>query len=298
MAGIFIHQILTPLTSPDELDPGFIVLDNRSNERPDWYEYWPIRRFLLNEPMEEDSFYGFLSPKFKQKTNLSSSAARAFVGIETAKTDVVLLSPSLQWTAYHLNVFQFGDVAHPGLLSTASRFFERIGHATNLDSMVTTSRNEVYSNYIVAKPRFWRAWLDVTERLFAIAESSTDPLGDALRAPTTYRGGRSAQMKVFIVERIATWMLAGSSNFVARARDPFIARSRIYKLPFAIVCDALKIAYLANGRQEGYKDVFMLLSRMGKLFGWQMRIGNALGFENVRSYLKKLASRWDDAGRS
>ena len=65
------YQILNHYTSRQDLDPGFDVLDNSTNERPDWYEYWPIRKFLLNGPLDEDAFYGFLSPKFRLKTNLA-----------------------------------------------------------------------------------------------------------------------------------------------------------------------------------------------------------------------------------
>src|SRR5882672_7607341 len=71
MHAMHIYQILNHYTSRQELDPGFRVLDNSTNERPDWFEYWPIRRFLLNEALDEDAFYGFLSPKFKLKTSLS-----------------------------------------------------------------------------------------------------------------------------------------------------------------------------------------------------------------------------------
>src|SRR5450631_3293085 len=45
--GLHLFQILNHYTPRGDLDPGFEVLDNSSNERPDWYEYWPIRRFLL-----------------------------------------------------------------------------------------------------------------------------------------------------------------------------------------------------------------------------------------------------------
>ena len=57
---LHIYQILNYYTSRQELDPGFDVLDNSANERPDWFEYWPIRKFLLNEPLNEEAFYGFL----------------------------------------------------------------------------------------------------------------------------------------------------------------------------------------------------------------------------------------------
>ena len=296
MPEVFIYQI--HYTTREALDPGFLVLDNSSNERPDWFEYWPMRKFLLNEPLDEESLYGFVSPKFKEKTNLSAAAAQEFVRRESSTADVILLSPSLHLTAYHWNVFEYGDFCHPGLLDLATRFFKRIGQPSDLKELVTHSRNEVYSNFLIAKPRFWRAWLNITEQLFAIAESPTDPLGTELRAATSYRGHRDIQMKVFIIERIATWILSRESGFATRVRDPFVARSRIYKLPVAIACDALKIAYVTNGRPEKYRDLFYSVSKSGKLLNLQIRLGNILGFKNVRSCLRTLASYWTTAGRS
>lgn len=295
---IFIYQIA--YTKSEDSDPGFLVLDNSSNERPDWFEYWPIRRFLLNEPLEEESFYGFLSPKFKDKTNLSAAAAREFVSCHSRTADVILFSPSIHLTAYHLNVFKYGEACHPGLLHLATRFFRRIEQPSDLNELVTTSHNEVSSNYLIAKPRFWRAWLKITERLFAIAESPTDPLGAELRKMTSYRDRHDVQMKIFIMERIATWILARDSQFAVHARNPFAARSRIYKVPVAIVCDALKLAYVTHhdhAHKDLFKELFLFVSRFGRFFSWQIRLGNAFGSTQVRACLTTIASHWTKAGR-
>ena len=56
MHSAHTYQILNHYTSPQELDPGFDVLDNSVNERPDWYEYWPIRKFLLNQTLDEKAY--------------------------------------------------------------------------------------------------------------------------------------------------------------------------------------------------------------------------------------------------
>jgi hypothetical protein len=97
------------------------------------------------------------------------------------------------------------------------------------------------------------------------------------------------------MERVATWLLARDPTLVARARDPFVTRSRIYKLPGAIVCDALKIAYLTNPREE-YKDLFHLVSKLGKPFSLLIRLGNFFGFKPVRACLNSLSSYWTKAG--
>jgi hypothetical protein len=296
MHAMHIHQILNHYTPRQGLDPGFEVLDNSVNERPDWFEYWPIRRFLLNEALDEDAFYGFLSPKFKLKTSLSSDAVREYIRAADSATDVILLSPSIHNSAYYLNVFDHGDAEHPGLKSVAKRLFERLELPNDLDSLVSDSRNTVHSNYFIAKPRFWRAWLAINEKMFAIAETPSDPLGEALRTPTTYRGSSTVQMKIFIMERVATWLLTCDRSFAARVRDPFVARSRIYKLPVAIVCDALKIAYATQGRAQ-YKDVFLLVRGLRKFLNLQTRLGGALGFGRVAPYLRVLKSYWLEDGR-
>jgi hypothetical protein len=278
MQAMHIYQILNRYTACREPDPGFKVLDNSVDERPDWFEYWPIRKFLLNEALDEDAFYGFLSPKFQLKSSLSADAVREFMldADADAAVDVVLLSPGIHDSAYYLNVFEHGDAEHPGLKDVAKRLFERLGLPNDLDSLVSDSRNTVFSNCFIAKPRFWRAWLAINEKMFAIAETPSDALGEALRAPASYRDGSNAQMKIFIMERVATWLLTCDRSFAVRVRDPCVARRRIYKLPTASVCDALKIAYATQGRAQ-YKDVFLLVRELRKFFDLQIRLGGALG---------------------
>jgi hypothetical protein len=296
MQSMHIFQILNHYTSPAELDPGFGVLDNSSNERPDWFEYWPIRKYLLSEALDEAAFYGFLSPKFRQKTSLSAAAVRDFICAADSATDVVLFSPSIHNSAYYLNVFEHGDAEHPGLKDVAKRLLERLELPGDLDSLVSDSRNTVHSNYFIAKPRFWRAWLGINERMFAIAESPADPLGAALRTPTSYRGGLDVQMKIFVMERVATWLLMTDASFAASVRDPFAARSRIYKLPVAVVCDALKIAYATQGRGQ-YRDVFQWVRSLRKLLNFEIRVGDTLGFRRVRAHLGALKSYWPEDER-
>ncbi len=289
MHALHIFQIF--FMPAQDLDPGFAPLDNSAQERPDWYEYWPIRKFLLNERLDEGAFYGFFSPRFKSKTNLTAAMVTEFVRTADAATEVILFSPSIHNSAHYLNVFEHGESEHPGLSAAASRFLERIGRPIDLNEFICDSRNTVHSNYFVAKPRFWRAWLAVNEALFAIAESPDDPLGHELRAPTTYRGRTEVQMKIFLMERMATWLLVADPSFRVRVRDPFAARSRIYKLPVAIACDALKIAYVTQGRGQ-YKEVFLMLRNVRKLLNMQVRIGGFLGWRRIRPHLWALKSYW------
>ena len=68
---IHLHQIAYSIATLAAVEPGYRVLDNLANPRPDWYEFWPIRQFLLNEPLDDAAWYGFFSPKFGAKTGLT-----------------------------------------------------------------------------------------------------------------------------------------------------------------------------------------------------------------------------------
>ncbi len=179
-----MYQILNHYTPRESLDHGFLVLDNSRNERPDWYEYWPIRNFLLAGDLDADAYYGFFSPKLRHKTNLTAALIEDFIAASDATLDVIGFTPNIYNSAHYLNVFRHGDAKHPGLLDLAQRVFERLGRRTDLKALITDSRTEVYSNYFVAKPRFWAEWLAINEAIFALAESASDPLGAELRALT------------------------------------------------------------------------------------------------------------------
>ena len=292
MPQAFVYQILNFYTSRQALDPGFRILDNSANQRPDWYEYWPIRNFLLNESLDEQAFYGFLSPKFKQKTNLDAAQVEALVREADASTDVISLTPSIHNSAYYLNVFLHGEAKHPGLLAVTQEFLQRFGKPMDLGTLVTDSRTEVFSNYFIARPRFWREWLKVNEAIFAIAEDPADALGEKLRVAVPYRARASAPMKIFVMERIATWILNADAGFHASVRDPFAAATKIHRTPVAVVCDALKIAYSTQRRGQ-YLDVFQLVQAMRRGITMHVRLGALSGYAPVRQCLKCLAAYWN-----
>lgn len=292
MPQAFVYQILNHYTPRQALDPGFRVLDNSANQRPDWYEYWPMRNFLLNETLEEQAFYGFLSPKFRQKTNLEAAQVEALVRRADASVDVISLTPSIHNSAYYLNVFAHGEAKHPGLMGVSQRVFERLGLAADLGKLVTDSRTEVFSNYFVARPRFWREWLKITEAIFAIAEDPADVLGGELRAAAPYRARASAPMKIFVIERIATFLLSTQAQFRATVSDPFAAATKIHRTPVAVVCDALKIAY-ATQRRGQYLDVFHLVQAMRRGVTMHVRLGALSGYSPVKQCLQRLAAYWN-----
>lgn len=238
---------------------GFMVLDNLANERPDWYEYWPIRKFLLTQTLDDNAYYGFFSPKFTHKTQMTHADVGEFIREVNAKSpvDVVLFSPQPDMGANFLNVFEQAELFDPGCIAVAQDFLKTQGLEVPLGHIVMDSRQVVFSNYFVARPTFWRLWFGLTEALFAQAEDLAHPLYAALNFNTSY--GANANRKVFISERLASLLLCLHSEFRAATANIFNfgwSTSRFRDCPEnTYVNDALKRAYRDTGFSQ-YMQAF------------------------------------------
>ena len=123
---VVLYRIAYSEETAQDIEPGYLMLDNLANERPDWFEYWPIRRFLQNERLDESAFYGFFSPKFLAKTGLDHSAVVDFVRAKSENADVVLFSPQADMNAFFLNVFEQAETFDAGMIATYEAFLARI----------------------------------------------------------------------------------------------------------------------------------------------------------------------------
>lgn len=250
MPDVFIEQIFYSEQTRAENDPGFLALDNLSNERPDWREYWPIRTRLLTGVFDDDSYYGFFSPKFKSKTLLDASTAIQFVADQRGEPDVVLFSPFFDQSAFPINVFVQGSAQHPDIMQTFRDCVALTAPGVDPAGLIMDSRNTVFCNFLVARPAFWREWLRQCEILFTEAEAGDSKLAKALNADTRH-DSTGAPVKVFVIERIASLILTTQRRWKTKAYNPLgmpFSHSRIAKFPHELMLlDALKIAIATNG---------------------------------------------------
>lgn len=259
MAIAHIHQIYYCELTRSSLDPGFIPLDNSANERPDWREYWPIRKFLRNESLIQSDYYGFFSPRFKEKTNLSATQVLDFIASTDASTDVIMFSPYPDYSAPFFNVFDQGEMIHTGIQNLTQLFLNKAGFQFQIAKMINDSRNTVFCNYFVAKPSFWRTWSELADKLFAIAEDSNDELGRKINVPSNYVRGQEP-MKVFIIERLASLLLGSQPRWRSKAFNSYLLPAAYPPLMAkhsleVLTLDALKIAFLTQG-YPAYMQLF------------------------------------------
>ncbi|MEY5099438.1 MAG: hypothetical protein RJA36_2157 [Pseudomonadota bacterium] len=253
---VHLYHIAYSTPTLEQAPPSYLILDNLKNERPDWFEYWPIRRFLLETSLDEEAFYGFFSPKFFAKTGQTHQDVVEFVRQHGRDSDICLFSPQPDIGAFFLNVFEGGELFNPGKIEVCEAFLRSIGITLDLRSLVMDSRQIVFSNFFVARPAFWRRWLELNEQLFAACEDPHHSLHQQLTQPTSYP---KAQRKVFIMEGMASLLLTMEPRWRTKSANTFqFAWSGTNLSRFrqeAIISDALKMAYRDQGFQE-YMDCF------------------------------------------
>jgi len=134
----------------------------------------------------------------------------------------------------------------------AERFLREWNPAVRLDRLVMHSRNTVFCNFFFAKPKFWKAWLQVAERLLEHAETPSSPLYPSLTSTLDYVRddglAKPAQMKIFVMERLASYLLA-TNGFVTRSFPPFdmpLTPGFVGRIPNLVVFDALTTTELAR----------------------------------------------------
>ena len=252
-----IHQIFYSEETRQQLDPGFIALDNRG-QRPDWREYWPIRCYLQNHALDENTLYGFFSPRFGKKTMLDSAAVHQFIATVSRDVDVIGFSPFFDQSALFLNTFTQAAANHANIWQVLEHAVAFVAPGIDPHAAVMDSRHIIFCNYFVATAAFWRRWLAVNEMLFAVAEAGTSALAHLLNSDVPYDGG-FVPAKVFVQERVVSLLLLGERHWRVKHFDPLrLPMSPSIAAPYTtdlLVLDALKTAAIEHGNPN-YLKIF------------------------------------------
>lgn len=259
---IKIYQIFYDERSKEILDPGFIPLDNSKNERSDWAEYWPIRNFLLSNTLEDNTYYGFFSPKFSAKTKLASLDVLKIIHDCSVNADVITFSPPSYYSqvSWFLNVFEQAAFAHGSPAKTMQEFkdfFVYCGSNYDVENSVMTSREVVYSNYFIAKKSFWERWFSYGEMLFDLCEKSNNQLAQKIIKYVPHVSG-DTPAKVFIMERLASYLLDSDPSLKVHYWNSLFKTNYFSGMSFfknLYTLDSLKMSYKctkAAGFLDGY----------------------------------------------
>ncbi len=246
----FLYQIYYDETIKQALDPDFIPLDNSENIRPDWYEFWVIFNYLQENQLEDHAWYGFFSPKLKQKTGLPAKILHDILDRLPVDVEILLIPYAWDQISYFLNPFEHGEFHHPGLKDISQIFLDHINVPIDLSKMVVDCNTFAFSNFIIAKSRYWHKWLEMADKLFTITENNESQFARDCNAMTSYKG-EGAPMKVFIQERLPCIIISRGS-FVTNTLDFTETKSDMNSITRTLLqaCNFHKKQYRLTNNEE------------------------------------------------
>ena len=118
-------------------------------------------------------------------------------------------------------------------MDLSQRVMDEVLPGVDLREIITTSTTAILCNSFAAKPRFWREWLLRCERIFDMAESKGHPRAIELNRGYFQRG-RPMPAKVFIIERMASLLLATSTGFKVEKFSISSMSNTFGKMPWAL----------------------------------------------------------------
>lgn len=257
--SVHIYQIYYDSASKSKIDPDFSSWDNSTNERPDWAEYWSIRKIWasVEGELKDNDYLGIFSPRFQEKTGMTGAAVLDIV--RKCNQPVVSFSPFLTHIALYSNVFEQGERYHPGLRLALCDSLKVLGYPIEWSEVLGTMQNTIFSNYFVAQISVWKKLMGWIEELFEIAEANDTPLAKMLNARVRYIRG-ATPMKVFVFERLISVLLwkEGINAQLGMDFSSWKSAKRVNDEQFSMVLrlDALKSQFLRTGCIEYLNQFF------------------------------------------
>jgi hypothetical protein len=135
--------------------------------------------------LDQDTFYGFLSPNFYSKSQFRSHYIIDLISTYGSRIDVALFSIRWDHIAYFTNPFEQGECIQPGTLKETQNFLDSIHIDINLKKFITHSQTAAYSNYIIAKPSYWLKWLLLANKFYDYTK-----INSAVNQSVIHRGGQ------------------------------------------------------------------------------------------------------------
>ncbi len=200
--NIEIHQIYYDEKTLQNLDREFIPLQNYRSDKSNWYEFWPMLNYMRQKELREETWYGFLSPRFREKIGIDGKTIKEILKSNHDRAEVFLASPEWDQIAYFKNVFEQGEYCHSNLYKESKIFLKSQNIKVDLDNLVNDSSNSVFSNYIFAKKKYWTNWKVIAEKLFQYANTNEN-----LNQSNIGKYYRGYPLKIFIQERLPAIIL-------------------------------------------------------------------------------------------
>jgi len=184
-------------------DPDFVPLDNTANPHPELRE-WDVWNRNHEDILAQDlDYWGYVSWKFKEKTNLTGRQALDWITANPGH-DVYLFNPCIINEACFANSWEQGDIHHPNISTIGNKFLTKLGYNDiDVKSMILDRNSTVFANFVIGNKKFWTEFMAFSRKLFTEADKDSifkDEVFGAGRS--NYAHDRTLPNFTFLIERL------------------------------------------------------------------------------------------------
>lgn len=207
-----IYQIYYCEEQKIHLENEFISYDNSHSLTPELCEYGVFRENYIKNTHKNALLTGFLSWKFKAKTNVTGNKFIDFIESNPGY-DVYYINP-FPYEEKFLSVWEQADTHHPDIVSLTQNIFDAIGYNIDLRKIDNLSLTSAYCNYWVGTQKFWDTYMGFSEPIYDYIMNQAP---SQIRNKIFERADKiiEASYFPFIFERIFSTLLYTNKNIKA-----------------------------------------------------------------------------------
>lgn len=188
---------------------GVIPYDNLENKNPELREfpifekeYWKRVMPPAMQAHMPNEYWGFISPKFVEKTNITVSNFRWWMST-IGDADVCFINPCPIMEVLFDNVVAHGEVWHPGISKLINQTLIKIGYSVPDLAKLNLMSNQTFAmcNYFVGNMKFWNAYITFVNEFLQTCEVDME-LSQMLYGPSNYNLDKSLSLYPFVIERL------------------------------------------------------------------------------------------------
>ena len=175
-----------------------------NNDSPDLFEQQAIYDLYDSGLYKKYSYTSLLSPKFFEKTRITGFSVKRVI-IENPGYDIYLFNPFLFASACYFDIWEQGDMHHPGLKSIASKTLLDICDLDIRDTEAQRFEKDVFCNYWVGSKYFWDSFIPLSKKFSNHAKRNRETFFHS----TDYNNSKTP-IYTFFMERLVTSFLCSN----------------------------------------------------------------------------------------
>lgn len=215
MTTIGLHQIYYKHNQLKGLDPDMIPYDNSAlcrvfSELENEREYRVFKDNYEAKTHLDYDYTGFLSWKFKRKTNMTGQSFKQVIVNDNIGYDVYFVTSGPDVTS----VWKHGNRHHKRLIDITQHVFNQLGYGINLNTMIHEVDKCSFCNFWVGNKTFWDAYMNFTKPVYNFLTNSENNLPQDLMDIYLSQADKNIKSNyfAFIMERMFTTLLVVNDN--------------------------------------------------------------------------------------